>query len=440
MFTKSTTRSRGPLLALMVSLTWGGIAHGWQDPEERATPTVAPANPSAVTPAASVQKRSNPSGIFNDVLYINWGVIHAFAADAAVGHTWDPPVDYYGPFGNLCNPTWVPNQSGPCPAMGMVVQGCKLFVANTNGNSFVSLASPITVRGDVMLFDRISGRSKAKLVRPTDAQGNFNPDALGNPRGVLLWRDKLLVADLHGYDVNQPNADCTGDPTHPCLPGSINVYDPATGQLLDRWEPDATFTQFADFHPRGMVIGPDGLLYVAARNLPNGDPNFNSGLGGWVLRFNPHTGKYLGALVDSGTCNCDLNRPEGIVFGPGNDHRIFVASFRADPDDNDKILVFAKNGKYLSAIPLSEPVSAGGKRAYAQGILFGPHGYLYVPISGSDPEYTGEVRRYSVNTTPAKLVDVMVPAYAKGGPLQGSFYLTFGKTDPATLHYKPWLK
>ena len=432
MFTRNLKLYSASLFVLLVSLVACGTAQGWQDPDEAAMPGGGAAR-IAAPPAVVDQTRYWCNGC--DVLYIDWGWMHALKADVQPGQ-WDGYFDYYGPVGDLCSPTWVPNASGPCPAMGMVVWGKNLFVANTNGNSAASWASPTTVWGDVMRFDRTTGRSQAKLVLPADQKGNVNPDAPAYPRGMVLWNGKLYVANMYSLDPKKPTADCSGDPTHACLPGSINVYDPSTGKLLNKWTPDKTFN-INNFHPRGMVIGPDHLLYVAVRNLPNGDPNFNFQAGGWVMRFNPENGKYLKVLVDSQTCLCDLNRPEGIVFGPGYDHRLFVASFRTDPTDNDKVLVFAQNGNYLDKIPLADPESSGGKRAYAQGILFGPHDYLYVPITGSAPEVTGEVRRYDVSNYPATLADVMVPAYSKGGPLPGSQYLTFGKTHPGTLQYMP---
>ncbi|MCI0573243.1 MAG: hypothetical protein L0Y66_21055, partial [Myxococcaceae bacterium] len=71
----------------------------------------------------------------------------------------------------------------------------------------------------------------------------------------------------------------------------------------------------------------------------------------------------------------------------------------------------------------------GQPRAFAQALLFGPGGKLYVPISGNGPD-TGSVRRYDVGT---KTFEVFVQA---GGDLIAPFYLTFGKTHPATLEYR----
>jgi hypothetical protein len=67
----------------------------------------------------------------------------------------------------------------------------------------------------------------------------------------------------------------------------------------------------------------------------------------------------------------------------------------------------------------------GQPRAFAQALLFGPKGRLFVPINT-----TGEVRRYDVMT---KTFDVFVPS---GGPLQQPWYLSFRETNPRTLKYE----
>ena len=73
----------------------------------------------------------------------------------------------------------------------------------------------------------------------------------------------------------------------------------------------------------------------------------------------------------------------------------------------------------------------GQLRAFAQALLFGPRGFLFVPISGNGPD-TGSVRRYNVVS---KTYDVFVSVKENDGPLGAPMYLTFGNTDPATLVY-----
>lgn len=100
-------------------------------------------------------------------------------------------------------------------------------------------------------------------------------------------------------------------------------------------------------------------------------------------------------------------------------------SFRANPDDTDKILIFNRHKKCLDKIDLYQP---GQDRVFAQALLFGRKGRLFVPLFN-----TGEVRRYNVNK---KTFDVLVPSVANGGVLGTPTYLTFGHTDPRTLEYE----
>jgi len=68
--------------------------------------------------------------------------------------------------------------------------------------------------------------------------------------------------------------------------------------------------------------------------------------------------------------------------------------------------------------------TVGQSRAYAQAILFGPNGRLFVPITN-----TSEVRRYNVG-------DGTYDSFIKtGGELINPWFLTFGKTDPTTMSY-----
>lgn len=143
-----------------------------------------------------------------------------------------------------------------------------------------------------------------------------------------------------------------------------------------------------------------------------------------------------------------------LVFSPRGD--LYIASFRQrsfDPDDpsrpdpndppkagdNDRILILPKEclrrdrhgGRRehcrvgLDRIELWR-ADLHQERAYAQALLFGPHGDLYVPISS-----TGEVRRYDVDT---KRYRTFIAAHSSGGTVRPQ-YLSFGRTNPATLAY-----
>ena len=113
------------------------------------------------------------------------------------------------------------------------------------------------------------------------------------------------------------------------------------------------------------------------------------------------------------------------MFGP--DERLYVTAFRGNPPapnttDTDKILIFDGTGACVDQIDLDQ---SNQPRAFAQAILFGPGGFLFVPINN-----TGEVRRYDV-------VSGGFDIFATSAHLGEPWYLTFGKTDPATLDYMP---
>ena len=285
-------------------------------------------------------------------------------------------------------------------------QSGKLYLSNQNVN--------LDVTGSILQFDK-KGRFAKTIVAPVDPSApNADPHAPFAPLGIVLWNDKVLFVS----DFIDPEGG----------PGRLLAFT-KNGKFLAEIRPDASILPPpATFHPRGLVVGPDGYLYVS--NVPSLPP----ALGGNVLRLNPETGKFVDMPIsDPGGTN-HLNRPEGLVFSPAGD--LYVTSFRnnADPDnDADAIRVYRANGAFVKEIDLYDPKAEPKPvRVFAQALLFGPGGFLYVPMSGGGGPDTGAVRRYNVAYGTYRIF--IQPAAAMGN-LQQPWYMTFGNTDPGTLAY-----
>ena len=290
---------------------------------------------------------------------------------------------------------------------GLIFTLGQLFLVNQNVDQDFA--------GEILRYRRGTGAFLNPLVPCNPLLSRpCSPDAPFQPRGMVRgFLPTVYVADAGDFSVNHP--------------GRVAQFNAIKGTFIRNLD-DPGLTR--GFFPRGIVFGPDGLIYVSATgNLPGGDL-----LSAYILRFNPISGKFMGSVVscDDGNpcltdCARDFHRPEGLVFGP--DNRLYVTSFRASAEDTDKVLVFdRKTGKCLDEIDLDQ---VGEPRAFAQALLFGPGGRLFVPITGNGPD-TGQVRRYDVGT---KQFDVFVPASAAPGPLEAPWYLSFGETDPRTLKY-----
>jgi hypothetical protein len=364
---------------------------------------------------------SGPAAAVTDVLYVGDGgtnldnpnTVRAFDVDLdpTVVKATNPRVFVASGSGGLVGPRGlIFNHEGA------------LVVANQNVD--------LNIFGAILTYRGTNGDFiKPPLVPST------NPHAPPAPRGIILGgpNSDLFIANQSPKTASSPHGS-----------GKLQAFTNSGTFLADLRPPDNFST---GFHPRAMVIGPDGLLYVS------NDPVLG-GLHGQILRFDPATKTFQDVFISdvavtpsaiATSPSSDFNRPEGIVFGP--DGNIYVTSFRTDKTDNDKILIFAGPGKtnagtFIGQIDLYEKGAV--YRAFAQALLFGPGGFLYVPITGQGPKSTpatpsfgpstGEIRRYNVGVTPATY-EVIVDAFLSSGPLEEPWYLTFGKTDPSTLAY-----
>jgi DNA-binding beta-propeller fold protein YncE len=284
--------------------------------------------------------------------------------------------------------------------------------------------------GEIMKFASATpGAFRGLLVEPTDPHAPFNP------QGIVVGRDGIVYVTDQG-SMGFPVADNNNLPR----PGRVARYDSSGGN----WLGDLSLGSYTgEFHPRALVFGPDGKLYVSSVDAnPNNIVTGIAAAGGAVLRFNTATGRFQDVFIDGDQCiegdpsSCTenlLNRPQGLVFDRRGT-RLYVTSFRRDTSRRDKILVFdGHTGAFrpddtLALVAINQdPTQTPPDRAFAQAMLFGPEGKLFVPISGGPDQ--GSIRRYDVKT---KDFDVLVAA---GGALGQPSFLTFRKTNPATLAY-----
>ena len=291
-----------------------------------------------------------------------------------------------------------PGSGGLSGPRGLLVKSGSLLVVNQNVD--------LPFAGEVLRYKLNDGAPDGALVPSNDKHAPFAP------RGIVIWKGAIYVADFNDTGV-----------------GRLVAFDERSGKFLREFSPPNGFAY--TFHPRGLVIGPNGLLYVS--NFP--DLNPESQKGGQVLVFDPDTLDFIGAfIVDAGGIG-QLNRPEGLVFGP--DGNLYITSFRDvanAQNDTDSIRIYdGHTGVFKSKIDL---YATGEPRAVAQALLFGPGGKLFVPISGPKPipvnGTTGQVRRYDVNSPQTYEVFVVAPV----GTTSELWYLTFGKTNPGTLAYE----
>jgi DNA-binding beta-propeller fold protein YncE len=173
--------------------------------------------------------------------------------------------------------------------------------------------------------------------------------------------------------------------------------------------------------PVGVVFGPDGNLYVSTLTT-------NA-----VLRYDPITGDPLPAQTQTGANfitpgDGGLIMGGGIVFGP--DGNLYVAN--QVPKD---ILRF--NGTDGTALPAD---GQDGATFVAPGQLDDPAGLVFGP--GTSP-CSQDLYVVSINSNSVQQYDGTTGAYvgdfipAGASTISRPRGVTFGRSDPATLNYKP---
>lgn len=165
--------------------------------------------------------------------------------------------------------------------------------------------------------------------------------------------------------------------------GNIVRFNQTTGAFIDEFIPYGTGGLSA---VEGMVIGPDGQLYVA---------NFG---GGNVLRFDLRTGAFIDVFASG------LSQPVGLIFRSGF---LYVS-------DYSESLVKRFDGTTGALVDTFVAPGSGGLTG-AHGITFGPDGNFYVSSASSS-----EVLRY--DGVSGAFIDV----FASGAGLSSPTYLVFG--------------
>src|SRR5262249_44035656 len=133
---------------------------------------------------------------------------------------------------------------------GVIFVGDVCLVVNQNVN--------LPISGEVLKFDADTGEFLGAFVPSS------SPNAPFAPRGLIAAGSSALVGDTGNFD----NVHA----------GQVLRYNAADGSFLGRIDTTGFDKLFA---PRGLVIGPDGLLYVSVvGNLAAGDR-----APGYIVRF-----------------------------------------------------------------------------------------------------------------------------------------------------------
>ena len=306
-----------------------------------------------------------------------------------VGDIFDDTVKLYDAnTGQYIRTLFASGSGGLKGPMGLLIEktGKELWVVNQNIN--------LPKNGAILRYQLSSGTFLGALVADTATGSPYAPRGM-----VLSPAGQLIVAD---------NGELTPPP-----PGRLPHYNTSTGAFIA----DLDKTGFTPpFLPRGVVVGPDGLLYVSVID--------GIGQNGYVVRFDLGTKKYKDTFITATAATSyagGLHKPEGIVFGP--DGRLYITSARYLNGDTSRIMIYDSAGKYVDRIDLDD---AAASQNYAQAMVFGPGGRLFVGMS-----IAGEVRAYD------PLSKGYISLVKPGGTLSQPWYLIFGRTDPSTLAYTP---
>lgn len=239
------------------------------------------------------------------------------------------------------------------------------------------------------------------LVSATDADGTYlqNELLVTNYAGDSIYRfsatsGNFIEAFADGDGIDAPVGLVIGPDGALYLSGDSSKdvlrYNAETGAFIDTFVSSGA-SGLSD--AEGIAFGPDGNLYVADYG------------GKRVMRFDGNTGAYIDDFVAASSGG--LNKPYGLLFGP--DGNLYVNSYT-----EDNVLRFdGVTGAFIDTFVSAE---SGGLDTPEQ-MVFGPDGNLYIASSNTD-----EVLRYDGTT--GAFIDAFVTAQLGG--LDRPTGLTFG--------------
>ncbi|MBW1686544.1 MAG: DUF4347 domain-containing protein [Deltaproteobacteria bacterium] len=250
--------------------------------------------------------------------------------------------------------------------------------------------------GSVTHTYSVAGLTRNILAAATDEDGTFLQNELlvvsgdnGNNNSIFRYENTtgtFLQQFATSDGLDYPIGIVIGPDGNIYVSGwkSDNVlrYDAQSGAFIDEF---VTAGSGGLNRTGGLAFGPDGNLYVSTYSNPDGD----------VLRFDGATGAFIDVFVSGG--GSGVIGPEGLAWGP--DGNLYVADWNTSS-------VFRYDGTTGAQIDLFVSAGSGGLVA-PEDLVFGPDGDLYVASSGTD-----SVLRYSA--ADGSFIDEFVAAGSGG--------------------------